>query len=107
MRHADHEIVVTGIADGYLEYNLYCLHTDDQDIFFTDDEHTQHDECVVQTWWECDGRDVTGFSNTLTPQGHILLWTTWNFEGSPLLVGRKQYKQWREDTGYDQDQAHD
>ena len=94
MRHADHKLVINGTWEGELMTDLLCLH--DQTRFFKDSEGRIYDYCLVQEWYDNDGRDVIGHSTTLTPEGHILLWTTWNLDECPVLVGRAQYQEWKE-----------
>lgn len=94
MRHADHKLVITGTWEGDLLYDLHCLHLPED--WHTDDQGVIHETCLVQDWWDNDRRDVLGHSTTLTPQGHILFWTTWNWDSEPTLVGREQYREWKD-----------
>ena len=94
MRHADHKLIINGTWEGDLMIDFICLHDDTE--FHEDDEGRTYEDCIVQGWYDNDGRDMIGHSTTLTPEGHILLWTTWNYSNEPLLVGRGQYKEWKE-----------
>ena len=93
-RHADHKMIVKGTWEGDLETEMVCLH--DEKEYYSDNEGRVYDYCLVQEWYDNDGRDVLGHSTTLTPQGHILFWTTWNYSSEPLLVGREQFIEWKE-----------
>jgi glycosidase len=96
MREHDHELHITGIWEGDVMMDLHCTHADDDPGFFEDEEGNESAECLCQLWFDADRRDIFG---TIRPedadgQGNYLLYTTWNLDKEPRLVGKADFEDW-------------
>lgn len=92
----DHELHITGIWEGDVMMDIHCVHSDDDIEWFKDAEGEVHVDCLVQLWFDADRRDVFG---TITradanQQGTFLLYTTWNLDLEPKLVGKSDFQDW-------------
>ena len=99
----DHELSITGIWEGDVMMDLHCTHDDADPGFFEDENGITIEECLVQLWFEADRRDVLG---TITradanQYGNYLLYTTWNLDLEPRLVGEADYNDWILDNEHD------
>ena len=93
--YPDHKVVITGTWEGDLMYTLECLHKNTDQFFKDKDSGEVFDECIVQSWWDADSRDVLGTSHPSDMKdGEIHLNTTWTEDGSPTLCGRAAYEDW-------------
>jgi hypothetical protein len=89
LRDHDHELVLLGVVEGITSWRLDCAHWDTTLKWYVDDVGTEWDECLLIAWFEECGTDLIAAMDGDTPiPTPIHLWTHWNLDHTPQLLGR-------------------
>jgi len=89
MRDHDHVVVLTGIHEGYIEWDLRCRHEKD-DARYYDPEYPN--DCMVEEWHYNLGLELIDCATYVDQRGEVPLWTvSREYAEEPVLVGREQY----------------
>jgi len=100
MKH-DHLLELRGVWEGIPEFELHCDHSLDDRRFFIDNEGTEWETCILQSWWDELGTEIIHSTGDPRhdedykrwgPKHSIKLWTHWlEFQGEAVLDGYHEH----------------
>ena len=88
----DHLLEWKGMDDGYAGFDLLCVHPHDH--FRTDDDGVEHEECIVQSWYDECGDELVQASATHPHRwthGKLRLFSHWTFSNELTLYGAGEH----------------